>query len=247
MPNPDTLTLLGLGFTIFFGSLRLHPSNKSAWLLIVLGGIVIATGCVKALFELGESHPVIKLLIAGSATSLGIMAYFLAWESYLSAHIKDYIVLWERNGKNWDNSDGKEMPLCLKRTIQNGEDVPYVLRLSKDNGPAKFTPVIQSLYDSLEKDAQISITFEGSGLRFDDTQIKIKEEWRPVDSDATNGQRYWGIIDTPIYYGESKVGPDGVLQVYFPPGTHKVSYKLDGESKKGCAFSSSGHFLVEIY
>jgi hypothetical protein len=247
MPQGDTLTILSLGFAVFFGSLRLHASNRFTWILVIVGGVIIVGGCGKVIYDLWESHPFFKLLIAASGIPFGIMAWFLSCETYRSAYVKDYIRLWERNGKNWDNAEGKEIPLCLMGSIQCENYVPYVLRLSREQGPAKFTPIIQSLYDSLEKDVQIWITFNGDGLKFDDSQINQKKEWRPVNIDTTNGQRYWGTIDSPIYYGESKIGPDGVLQVSFPSGKHKVHYKIEGESRKGCAFSVSGYFEVEIY
>jgi hypothetical protein len=245
VPQGDTLTLLGLGFATFFGALRVSPANRFLWILIPLGYVIVAAGCGKAIYDLWESHPVLKLLIGGSAVVLGVIASFLTVEAYRSANVKDYIVLWERNGENWDNGDGKrDVRLCLAGSVIDGQIRPYVLRLAKQQCPARFTPVIQSKYDSLEKGVGMWLTILGEGLSFDNTE---RGEWRPVLNDASHGQQYWGIVDQTVFHGKSKLGPDGIIKVEFPVGDHKVNYKIEGESRKGCSFSVEGYFLVHIY
>jgi len=245
MPQGDTLTLLGLGFATFFGALRVSPSNRFLWVLIPFGYIIVAAGCGKAIYDLWESSPILKLLVGVGGVALGIIATFLTLEAYRSANVKDYIVLWERNGENWDNGDGKrDVRVRLTGSIIDGTFTPCVLRLAKQQCPARFTPIIESKYDSLEKGVSMWLTILGTGLRFDNTE---KGEWRPALNDTTHGQQYWGVLNQTVFHGKNKIGPNGIIKVDFPTGDYKVSYKIDGESRKGCSFSAEGYFMVHIY
>jgi hypothetical protein len=94
-----------------------------------------------------------------------------------------------------------------------------VLSLAQQDCPAKFTPIIQTLYDSLQQGTDVSLFIHGQGLTFDGTKL---DEWRPVLNDVSNGQKYVGVVDQPIYYGKTKKGPDGIIQVHFPSGDYKV-------------------------
>ena len=245
MMQSDTLTLLGLGIAVLFGALQVSPRNRFLWLFILGGWIIVALGCGKLLWDLWQSHPLLKLLIGASVVSLGVIAATLAMEAYRSTNIGDYIFLWERNAQNWDNSSGKsDTRVRLSEAIRDGIAVPVVLRLPQQKCPAKFTPVVETQYDSLELGTELFIFIQGKGLVFDDNKLK---EWRPVLTDTTNGQKYWGVVDQPIHYGKSKKGPDGIIQVHFPVGKYRVDYTIQGESRKGCSFSKEGYFFVEIY
>ncbi|TKB87441.1 MAG: hypothetical protein E8D44_02480 [Nitrospira sp.] len=246
MPQGDTLTLLGLGFAVFFGALRVSSANRALWILIPLGYAIIATGCGKTIYDLWESLPIFKLLIGGSLVVLGVITWFLTVEAYRSANVQDYIVLWERNGGNWDNSDKKiDSRLRLSELNDKGIVRHVVLKLSQQDCPAQFTPVIETQFDSLQQGVEIFLFIQGAGLTFDDTELN--KEWRPVLNDTRNGQKYWGVVDQPIHYGKSKKGPDGIIKVLFPVGDYRVDYNIQGESKKGCVFSKKGHFFVHIY
>jgi len=245
MPQGDTLTLLGLGFAVFFGALRVSSVNRILWILIPLGYVIIAAGCAKVIYDLWESHPIFKLLSGGSLVVLGVIAGVLAVEAYRSANVADYIFLWERNGGNWDNSAKKtDTRLRLSEKSDQGNVRHVVLNLAQQDCPAKFTPVIETLYDSLQQGTDVSLFIHGQGLTFDGTKL---DEWRPVLNDVSNGQKYVGVVDQPIYYGKTKKGPDGIIQVNFPVGDYRVEYTIQGESKKGCAFSKEGYFSVHIY
>jgi len=245
MPQGDTLTLLGLGFAVFFGALRVSSANRVLWILIPLGYVIIAVGSGKAIYDLWASHPLFKLLIGSSSVTLGVITWFLAVETYRSANVQDYIVLWERNGGNWDNSEKKTDTRLRLSEISDQASVKHIeLRLPQQECPAKFTPIIETKYDSLQQGTDVSLFIHGQGLTFDDTKLN---EWRPVLSDTSNGQKYSGVVDQPIYYGKTKKGPDGIIQVHFPVGDYQVDYTIQGESRKGCSFSKEGHFLVHIY
>jgi hypothetical protein len=157
--------------------------------------------------------------------------------------VQDYIRIWERNFYHWD--DGTPTATCnLTSNVVNGERVPIVIRLPIQKNPANFTPVIQSLHDSIETGARIFITIWGEGLIFENDQL---EDWRPVRTTETFG-RFVGTIDESIYPGITKVGPDGIIKAHFPScRDYTVEYKVEGSSKKGCSFTLEGSFVVRIY
>jgi hypothetical protein len=242
MPQADTLTILAIGFSMFLGALQMSPHHRFIPILIVVGWLIVAIGCVKLVWD---SQPLIWLVIGTGVGMLGLMAGFQAIESYRSSNLKDYIFLWERNAVNWDNASGQpNARLCLTEKVIDETISPVTLNLAQQKCPARFTPIVQSQYDSLQEGTDIWITIHGNGLRFDDTELG---EWRPVLSDTTHAQQYWGVIDRAIHYGKSKIGPDGVIKIHFPVGNYRVDYKIEGESKKGCSFSREGHFIVRIY
>lgn len=185
MLQDDTLALLGLGFAVFFGALQISPRNRFLHIFIIGGEIFIAIACGKLIWDMWESHPLLKLLIGAGAISLGVIAGVLAMEAYRSSNLYDYIFLWERNAENWDNSSGRrDVRLRLTGKEQDGAFKPVQLQLAKQKCPAKFTPVVQSQYDSLEKGVSMWITILGKGLKFDDT---LRGEWRPVLNDTSTG------------------------------------------------------------
>lgn len=245
MPQGETFWLIGLGIAVLFGALRLSPHHRFLWLFVLAGWTIILLALGNLFWNFRDSHPAIKLLLGSQQAGLLPIAWISVRDAYRSTHLEDSIFLWERNAVNWDNGNGEpDSRVRLTGKEEDGRIKLVTLSLAKQKCPARFTPVVQSQYESLEKGVGMWITFGGKELKFDDT---LRGEWRPVLNSTLNGQQYWGIVDQPIYHGKSKLGPDGIIQVDFPVGEHRINYKIEGESRKGCPFSTEGSFLVHIY
>lgn len=244
MPQADTaetIAILAIGFSVFLGALQLKPHYRFLPILTLGGYAVVVWGVGKLLLK---SEPVTLTFGAVGVVGLGVIAGVFALETYRSSNVQDYIHVWERNFENWDG--GKPNDVCdLTERLIDDKAVPAIMRLSIAKGPAKFTPVFQSQYDSIAEGAQAWLTIWGQGLQFQNDQLG---EWRPVLSDTTHCGKFLGEIDCQIHAGKSKFGPDGIIKVRFPTvGDYKVDYKIEGESSKGCEFTKEGHFIVQIY
>jgi len=240
MPQADTLALIAIGFTVFLGALQMKPHYRFIPVLLGGGWVVIVWGVVKLVWN----SDALTWLIAGIAVAgLTAIAIVSVVETNRSANVQSYIRIWERNFENWD-SGRPNSRADLTETHEGEMITPVVIRLPIQKCPAKFTPVFQTLYDTIEEGACAWLTINGNGLQFENNQLG---EWRPVLSDTSHVGQFVGYIDNPIFPGKSKVGPDGVIKVHFPVGDYRVGYKIEGESRKGCAFSKEGYFVVQIY
>lgn len=240
MAQADTLTIFAIGISVFLGALQLKPHYRFVPILVLGGWCIIAWSAIKIVLN---SDPPTWFIVSTGVVGLGVIAGVFACKTYRSSNVQDYIHIWERNYENWDGGKPNDRYDLTQQVI--GEEItPVRLSLPIQKGPAKFTPVVQSLYDSIEEDACIWITVWGAGLKFENNELG---EWRPVLTDTTRCGQYVGHIDRPIYPGKSKAGPDGIIKVHFQVADYRVDYKIEGMSKKGCAFTKEGHFIVHIY
>lgn len=237
MPQTEILTILAIGVSFFLGALQMNPCNRSIPLLIITGWLVISGTLITLVWT---SQPLTKWIVFLAVIIYFYVAIDLAIESWRSAHIEKYISLYERNGEHWDNGRPNES-LCLTSV---NEDEPVILTRASQSTPARFTPVVRSLYDSLAVNTRIWLTIHGTGLQFDDDQLM---EWRPVLNAPIHRLQFVGEVLVPIHHGKRKTGPDGIIKVHFPKGEYRVEYGIEGESRKGCSFEKEGHFIVRIY
>jgi hypothetical protein len=239
MNDTETLAVIGLGIAVFYGAFQMRPHYRFLALLIWTGSIIIAGTSVNAVWLSGTvHHPLIDFLTLTGILILAIITWFAARDTHRSAHVQDYIRIWERNYENWDGGKPND-----RFDLTEGQ-TPKTISLPVQKNPARFTPVFQSPYDSIEENAFMTLLFIGKGLKFDNDDLR---EWRPISNSTDVGCMFGGHVDKPLHAGKTKVGPDGVLKVHFPVGTHRVNYKIEGCSKKGCDFMREGHFLLRIY
>jgi hypothetical protein len=178
------------------GTLQLNPRYRFLWLLIIGGWLIIAWSVGKLVWN---SEPFTRSVAFAGIAGLGAIASVFALETYRSSNVQDYIHVWERNFENWDG--GKPNDVCdLTEQLIDGKAVPAIMRLSINKGPAKFTPVFQSQYDSIAEGARAWLTVWGQGLQFHNDKLG---EWRPVLSDTTLAGKFVGEIDCPIHAGKS--------------------------------------------